>query len=393
MVPERRQFLGGFALGAGVLSAGQALGAEGDGRAAGREAASSSSFVRTLPRKTGAAQAFTASLDEGPLKATSGGWARDITTNQLPIATGIAGAHLFLNPGGVREMHWHSSAEWAYVIAGQCQATVIDPDGGLEVVNFSPGDTWYFPAGHAHAIQAIGTDPCHAVLAFDDGSYSDHGTFGLSDWLSRLGAPLLDAAFKLDGGTAKRLPEGETYIMQGPVIGADSDVARAQKRVRAGDTHHFALLAGEPLIENAAGSLHVAPARVFPISTTMTGFKEVLAPGAVHAPHWHPSANEWHFLVSGRTRVTMYEPQKRLGTAEMKAGDCAYFPRAAGHMVENIGTVPCEIVGVLDSAAYQECSLAQWLALAPRQVVSANLGLSESDVERFATVPACFVKL
>ena len=189
MEPERRLFLGGLAFGSGMLASWQALAVEGDGRAAGRDATSSSSFVRTIPRKSGTAQAFSASLDSGPIKATTGGWARDVTANQLPIATGISGAHLFLNPGGVREMHWHASAEWAYVLAGQCQATVIDPDGGMEVVNFKAGDTWLFPAGHAHAIQTLGSEPCHAILTFDDGFYSDHGTFGLSDWLSRIDAP------------------------------------------------------------------------------------------------------------------------------------------------------------------------------------------------------------
>jgi len=82
---------------------------------------------------------FTASLDNGPIKATSGGWARDITTRGLPIATGIAGAHLFLNAGGIREMHWHDSAEWAYVLAGHCQVTVVDPEGETEVANYGPG--------------------------------------------------------------------------------------------------------------------------------------------------------------------------------------------------------------------------------------------------------------
>ena len=53
-------------------------------------------------------------LDNGPIKATSGGWAREVTTCGLPIATDIASAHLFVNAGGAREMHWHDSAEWAY---------------------------------------------------------------------------------------------------------------------------------------------------------------------------------------------------------------------------------------------------------------------------------------
>ena len=108
---------------------------------------------------------FTASLDKGAIKATSGGWARDITTKGLPIATDIAGAHLYLNPGGVREMHGHNSAEWAYILVGHCQVTVVDPEGVTEVANYTPGDLWYFPRGHAHAIQTLGSEACHAVLA------------------------------------------------------------------------------------------------------------------------------------------------------------------------------------------------------------------------------------
>ena len=78
-------------------------------------------------------------------------------------------------------MHWHNSAEWAYIFAGHCQVTVVDPEGETEVANYGPGDLWYFPKGHAHAIQTIGSEACHAVLAFDDGLYGEHGTFGLSD--------------------------------------------------------------------------------------------------------------------------------------------------------------------------------------------------------------------
>lgn len=62
---------------------------------------------RPFPRKSGDPVTFTAALDKGPIKATSGGWAREITARGLPIATDIAGAHLFMNAGGAREMHWH----------------------------------------------------------------------------------------------------------------------------------------------------------------------------------------------------------------------------------------------------------------------------------------------
>jgi oxalate decarboxylase len=391
METERRQFLGGLAFGVSAIATSRALGAEGDGHAAGEDVTKASTYGRTIPRKSGTGTVFTASLDAGPIKATSGGWARDLTANQLPIATAIAGAHLFLNPGGIREMHWHTSAKWAYIIAGQCQATIIDPEGEIEVVSYGPGDLWTFPAGHAHAIQCIGSVPCHAILTFDDGLYGDHGTYGLTDWLARVDGGQLKSKLGLSEAVTRELPQGETYIMQGPVLSAES-AAKGEKRLKTMSSHRFGLSDIKPHIESDAGTLRAAPASAFSISTTMTDFIETLQPGAVHTPHWHPLANEWHFLVRGRTRVTLFEPEKRLAVAEMKPGGCAYFPRAAAHMIENIGAEPCEFVGVHDKPNFQECSLSQWLANAPHQVIAANLGVRESELASLPPKPITFTK-
>jgi len=182
----RRLFLRSLAFGAGGLAASQSLAAGNDGHASGYDVAPASDYLATIPRRTGDPVTFTASLDSAPIKATSGGWAREITMRSLPIATGMAVAHLFLNPGGSREMHWHNSAEWAYIVDGHCQVTIVDPEGLAEIVNLAPGDLWFFPKGHSHAIQTLGSTPCHAILAFDDGLYSEHGTFGISDCKSRV---------------------------------------------------------------------------------------------------------------------------------------------------------------------------------------------------------------
>lgn len=42
------------------------------------------------------------------------------STNATLTATTIAGALIELKPGGLRELHWHDAAEWAYVISGTC---------------------------------------------------------------------------------------------------------------------------------------------------------------------------------------------------------------------------------------------------------------------------------
>jgi oxalate decarboxylase len=374
---SRRAVLGGLAFAATGLASSQTLAATKDGGAAGYDVSPATDHLPVIPRRTGDAMKFTASLDGGPIKATSGGWARDITTRGLPIATGIAGAHLYLNAGGIREMHWHDSAEWAYILAGHCQVTVVDPEGETEVANYGPGDLWFFPKGHSHAIQALGSEPCHAVLAFDDGLYAEHGTFGLSDWISRLDAGMVAQVTGLSKEALAQIPPAEVYIRQGEIIGRDTPQGRTQQVLNRKHTHRHQLMAHPPWVKSAMGTIHVASAKEYPISTTLTGIVTRLHAGAMHEPHWHPNANEWHYVAKGKVRVALFAMDKRQATADMSPGECAYIPRNCGHAIQNIGTEECELVGVLDSNRYEEATLSDWIKRAPRHVLANNLGLPE----------------
>src|SRR5215468_9506146 len=323
---NRRKFIGGLAFAASGLATTHSLAQGNDGHAAGYDVAPAGDYLPLIPRRSGDPVTFTASLDKSAIKATSGGWARDITTKGLPIATDIAGAHLYLNPGGVREMHWHNSSEWAYILAGHCQVTVVDPEGETEVANYGPGDLWFFPKGHAHAIHTLGKEPCHAILAFDDGLYSDHGTFGISDWMSRCDSTMLQQAFGLPADFVASLPKAETYINQGEMIALDSAQARNVKVLDAARSHRFALLKQKPRESSPGGTLYVGSAAEYPMSSTMTGWFLQLKPGALHKPHWHAHASELHYVVKGRVRMTLFGTDKRMAVSEVGPGECAYVP-------------------------------------------------------------------
>ena len=119
------------------------------------------------------------------------------------------------------------------------------------------------------------------------------------------------------------------------------------------------------------------------MSTTMTGIVLTLKSGAMHEPHWHPNANEWHYVLKGKTRVTLFAPDKRVATAELSAGDCAYIPRNAGHSIQNIGPDEARVVAVLDSGVFQENTLSDWLTKAPRHLLANNFGVPEASVASF----------
>src|SRR5690348_15641409 len=76
---------------------------------------------------------------EGKVVGNSSG--KEATVLQLPISKGIAGVSMRLEPGAMRELHWHATAaEWAFVIQGRVRTTVIEPHGFAETNEFEPGD-------------------------------------------------------------------------------------------------------------------------------------------------------------------------------------------------------------------------------------------------------------
>jgi len=93
------------------------------------------------------------SFDDSHIRLESGGWTRQVTQRELGISKNIAGVNMRLNAGGVRELHWHKAAEWAYMLYGTLRITAVDNDGRNFVDDVGVGDLWYFPSGIPHSIQ------------------------------------------------------------------------------------------------------------------------------------------------------------------------------------------------------------------------------------------------
>ena len=90
---------------------------------------------------------FKFALEKSEGKVIGGSFGKEATVKQLPISKGIAGVSMRLEPGAMRELHWHATAaEWAFVIEGRVRTTVIDPQGYAETNDFEPGRHLVLPA-------------------------------------------------------------------------------------------------------------------------------------------------------------------------------------------------------------------------------------------------------
>jgi oxalate decarboxylase len=89
---------------------------------------------------------FKFALEKSEGKVIGSSYGKEATVKQLPISKGIAGVSMRLEPGAMRELHWHATAaEWAFVTEGRVRTTVITPQGEAETNDFVAGGL-VFPA-------------------------------------------------------------------------------------------------------------------------------------------------------------------------------------------------------------------------------------------------------
>lgn len=93
-----------------------------------------------------------------PLKAP-GGTVKIIDSSVFPIAANFAAALVTIQPGAIREVHWHpDSDEWSFFLGGHARITIYAAQGNARTFDYGPGDVGYIPKSMSHYIENIGTE-------------------------------------------------------------------------------------------------------------------------------------------------------------------------------------------------------------------------------------------
>ena len=212
---------------------------------------------------------FWSSFNVSPRRIQAGGWAREVTQQDFAISDEIAGVNMYLEAGGIRELHWHQTAEWALMTRGDCRITTLSSAGLPSVEDVSEGDLWFFPAGLPHSLQGLGPDGAEFVLAFDDGEQSESNTLLLTDWIAHTPPDVLAKNFGVPQEMFENIPLHNLWIFQGEEPGS-LEADRAAAGVEANtEPVVFRLSRSEPFRENSGGRVQIADSKNFKISTTI----------------------------------------------------------------------------------------------------------------------------
>lgn len=320
------------------------------------------------------------SFADAHMRLERGGWTRQVTARELGISKNIAGVNMRLNAGGVRELHWHKAAEWAYMLYGTARITAVDADGRNFVDDVGVGDLWYFPPGIPHSIQGLNPDGCEFLLVFDDGDFDEENTFLISDWFKHVPTEVLGKNFGVDASFFGHTPgPDELYIFPAPVPGPlASDRIAGATAVPRSFSHR---LSAQRPIKTKGGTVRISDSSTFPVSTTIAAALVEVDPGGMRELHWHPNTDEWQYYIEGQARMGVFGASGQARTFDFRAGDVGYVPFAMGHYVENTGTTTMRFLEVFKSSYFADVSLDQWMALTPPELVSAHLKLDPRVME------------
>lgn len=311
-----------------------------------------------------------------------GGWARQQNVVVLPAATAMAGVDMRLMPFSYRELHWHKAGEWSIILNGSCRIQAMDQDGKTFVDDLNEGDVWFFPPGIPHSIQAFG-DGVEFLLVFDDGSFSEEGTFLASELMLRNPLSVLAKSLQTSVDAFKDIPDDQLWIFPGTPQSSDIDTQTVEGPAGAlsGNTSYTYHFSQQPAYEVDGGSVKIIDPQTFPIASDFSAALVTIKPGAMREIHWHLSSDEWSFFISGSAaRITVFQAPSSSRTFDFSAGDVAYIPVPESHYIENVGDDDIVVLEVLQASKYEDISLSQWIALTPPQIFKDTLNLTDEVI-------------
>ncbi len=133
-----------------------------------------------------------------------------VDERNFPEAKTISAAFVEIEPGGMREIHWHPRAsEWLYFVEGTARMTVFNSGGTARTFNYTAGDVGVVPIVAAHYIQNTGDTPVRFIEVFkrpDAYPISRYSDVSLNEFLATTPTQIVADHLNLTLAQAENLP-------------------------------------------------------------------------------------------------------------------------------------------------------------------------------------------
>ena len=139
-----------------------------------------------------------------------GGEERIVSSKELPIQKTVVGVIQDLNPGALRELHWHPNAdEWQYYISVRSRVTIFGAHGRVASEEFSHGQIAFIKQGFGHFVEPVGDEATRILILFNSPVYEE---ISLAGWLGANPPALVADNFGFTSEQVASLPKASKGI-------------------------------------------------------------------------------------------------------------------------------------------------------------------------------------
>ena len=124
-----------------------------------------------------------------------------------------------------------------------------------------------------------------------------------------------------------------------------------------------------------------------PASKDLAGVNMRLTAGSYRELHWH-TANEWAYMIYGKARVTVLNPDGTIFIDDVAQGDLWFFPAGFPHSIQGLAPDGCEFLLVFDEGSfseYQTFLISDWVAHTPESILAKNFKLPAEALRKLPT--------
>jgi oxalate decarboxylase len=157
-----------------------------------------------IPAETITTRSHLFRLGASPVTTFDGGSFRQADEEHFPILTGQAASivSLTLQPGGIREPHWHPSAwEINLVTKGVASWVLVDGNGNHENFDQQAGDVVFAPQGSFHYFENRGPGDMKIIIVQNTSAPEAKDNIGIGESVSKLPPRVLAAIFGVPQST------------------------------------------------------------------------------------------------------------------------------------------------------------------------------------------------
>lgn len=142
-----------------------------------------------------------------------GGSVKILDSATFPVAENFAAALVTIEPGAMREVHWHlTSDEWNYFVQGQARITIFSAPESSQTFDFTAGDVGYIPVPEPHYIENTGNESVILLEVLQAPRFED---ISVAQWLGITPKQIVKDHIHLPDDVIDNLPKVKPLLLPG----------------------------------------------------------------------------------------------------------------------------------------------------------------------------------